>query len=108
MKTDNKKREHGIGPMFSFNQLLNTLVTLKQEIDRRTKIFPKKIVPQSIFILGVVILINNSTNLQKIHNFNSRLTKMVSTQKNSKEDVSHTEKNSNNNFLRQFKAFILF
>ena len=47
---------------WSFNQLLNTLLSLKQEIDCKT-ILQKKGVPWSIFIIEGVILLNSSTNL---------------------------------------------
>ena len=50
-------------------QLLNTLITLKQETGWLT------------FIIGGAILINNSTNFEKKkkHNFNSQLIRLVST-----------------------------
>ena len=47
---------------------------LKQGIEYKTKVFRKNFVPQTIFIIGGVVLINNSTNSkQKRHTFNSRL-----------------------------------
>lgn len=54
----------------SFNQLLNTLITLKKEINCRTKDFSKNFAPQSIFIIGVVILIHNSKFKTRKDNFN--------------------------------------
>ena len=51
----NKQVKCGNGPkILLFNQLLYTLVILKQKIDYRTKFFPKNYVPQSIFIIGAV------------------------------------------------------
>ena len=49
---------------FSFNQLLNTLIILKKEIDSRTKVLPKKLVPQTLFIIGEISF-NNLINLKE-------------------------------------------
>ena len=43
---------------FSFNQLLNTVIILEQEINFKTKVAP-------IFIIGGFILPNNSTSLKQ-------------------------------------------
>ena len=52
------------------------------------QVFPKNFVPILIFMIGGVILINNSMNLKlEKNNFNSRLIKMVSV-KNSKQGFS--------------------
>lgn len=48
---------------FSANQLLNTLITLKQEADYSTKVLPKKFVPQSIFAIEGVMSINKSRRI---------------------------------------------
>ena len=50
---------------FSFNQLLNTVIILEQEINFKTKVAPKHFVPLSIFIIGGFILPNNSTSLKQ-------------------------------------------
>ena len=50
---------------FSFNQLLNTVIILEQEINFKTKVAPKYFVPLSIFIIGGFILPNNSTSLKQ-------------------------------------------
>ena len=53
-----KQVQRNIGPTIGiaeygllFNELLNSLITLKQKMDYKTKVFQKKIVPQSIFLL---------------------------------------------------------
>lgn len=53
-------------------------------MDYRIKVFPKYFLPQSIFTIGGFLFINNSPNLKikKKHNFNSKLIKMVTVQKN--------------------------
>lgn len=45
---------------YSFNELWNVFLNLKQEIDYRKKIFPKCSVPKLTLLVGGVILINNS------------------------------------------------
>ena len=50
---------------FSFNQILNNLIILKQEINCRTNVIPE-FVPQAHFTIGEVISINNSTNLKHL------------------------------------------
>ena len=54
------KRHSGV--TFSINQQLNTLTTLKQEIDCKTIVFTKLLVSQLFFTIGGVISINNSIN----------------------------------------------
>ena len=53
-----KQVQRNIGPTIGiaeygllFNELLNSLITLKQKMDYKTKVFQKKFVPQSIFLL---------------------------------------------------------
>ena len=47
---------------FSFNQLLKTIIsTFKYDIDHRTSL-STKVLPQLLFIIGELILINNSIN----------------------------------------------
>ena len=43
---------------------MNNPITLEEETDYRTKVFTKYFVPQSIFKIGEVVLINNITNLK--------------------------------------------
>ena len=47
------------------SQLFNTLITLKQEIDWRIKIFLKIFCPTIIFIIGWAVLINDVMNLRQ-------------------------------------------
>ena len=63
------------------------------------QVFPKHFLPQSIFIVGGVILINNSTNLKQ-EKIQSQLTILIKTfsAKNPKEHFSKR----NNNSLKQF------
>ena len=64
---------------------------LKHKTDCWTKTFPKYFVPQSVFIIDRVILINKPTfKARKKHNFNLQLIKMVlfrQTQRNKKENL---------------------
>ena len=50
---------------FLFDRLLNIIITLTQKIEYETIEFPKKITPQTIFIIRWVISINKANNLKQ-------------------------------------------